>query len=605
MRKRRLWWRLFISYLWVPIVLLVGLGLYGSDVVERLYEAQLKSDLEARARLAAEAIDDLLVKKQPEKVDALCKLLGRVSQTRITAVLPSGQVIGDAEADPADMDNHGGRKEIQEALANGVGYIIRRSATLQNDRIYVAVRLMHADGPAAVVRASFPLTELNEAISRVHRQVLWATLVAALCYAVISLVISRRMSRPLEEIKAGVDRFAAGELNHRLRVVGSAEVTALAETMNRMAEQLDERIRTVLRQQNERDAMLSSMEEGVLAVDNDGTILSLNNACATLLGEDVAKLQGRGIYQVVRKADLLHFIETALASPAPVEGEFQIRGQQDRWVSAHGTLLHDPQRGKLGVLVVLHDNTRLRHLEEVRRDFVANVSHELRTPITSIKGFLETLVDGALEEKENAQRFLQIMLRQVNRLDAIIGDLLVLSRIERGAEEQRIEATRESIRGVLRAAIEMCEKKAADKGSKIELVCPEELTAEINAALLEQAVVNLLDNAIKYSNAGAVVEVHAACEGTELVIRVKDQGCGIEAQHLPRLFERFYRVDKARSRELGGTGLGLAIVRHIALAHRGSVSVESTVGVGSTFCLRLPLKAGGAASETGMGTSSS
>jgi two-component system phosphate regulon sensor histidine kinase PhoR len=246
----------------------------------------------------------------------------------------------------------------------------------------------------------------------------------------------------------------------------------------------------------------------------------------------------------------------------------------------------------------------LRHLEEVRRDFVANVSHELRTPITSIKGFLETLVDGALEEKENAQRFLQIMLRQVNRLDAIISDLLVLSRIERGAEELRIEVTRESIRGVLQAAIEMCEKKAIDKGVKIELVCPADLAAEINAALLEQAVVNLLDNAVKYSGAATVVEVRAASEGGDLVVRVKDQGCGIDAQHLPRLFERFYRVDKARSRELGGTGLGLAIVRHIALAHRGSVSVESTVGVGSTFCLRLPLSAGGGPSAAGAGTSS-
>ena len=249
------------------------------------------------------------------------------------------------------------------------------------------------------------------------------------------------------------------------------------------------------------------------------------------------------------------------------------------------------------MLVVLHDNTRLRHLEEVRRDFVANVSHELRTPITSIKGFIETLVDGAFEDKENAHRFLQIMLRQVNRLDAIICDLLMLSRIERGSEEQRIELSPESIRGVLQAAIEMCEKKAVEKAVDVELICPNELTGEINAALLEQAVVNLLDNAVKCSNPEAAVEVSAACEGAELVIRVKDQGCGIDAQHLPRLFERFYRVDKARSRELGGTGLGLAIVRHIALAHRGSVSVESTVGVGSTFCLRLPRSLSEGASE--------
>jgi two-component system phosphate regulon sensor histidine kinase PhoR len=300
MRKRRLWWRLFISYLWVPIVLLVGLSLYGSGVVQRLYEEQLKSDLEARARLAAEPIGDLLAKNQQGKVDALCKTLGRASRTRITAVLPSGKVIGDSEADPADMDDHGNREEIKQALADGVGVITRRSATLNEDRIYVAVRVMHGDRPAAVVRTSFRLTELNDALSRVRSRVFLAALVGALCYALISLVISRRMSRPLEEIKAGVDRFAMGDLSHRLRVAGSAEVTALAETMNRMAEQLDERIRTVLRQQNERDAMLSSMEEGVLAINNEGTILSLNKACATLLGEDPAKLQGRGIYEVIR-----------------------------------------------------------------------------------------------------------------------------------------------------------------------------------------------------------------------------------------------------------------------------------------------------------------
>ncbi len=516
MRKRRLWWRLFISYLWVPIVLLVALGLYGSDIVERLYMDQLRADLEARARLAAEPIEELLAKNEPGKVNALCKTLGHASRTRITAVLPSGKVIGDSEADPAEMDNHGNREEIKEALADGVGHIARHSATLDEKRIYIAVRVMHGGEPVAVVRTSYPLTALNDALSQVRNHGLLAVLFGTLCYAVISLLISRRMSRPLEEIKAGVDRFAAGDLNHRLRVGGSAEVTALAETMNRMAEQLDERIRTVLRQQNERDAMLSSMEEGVLAINNEGTILSLNQACATLLGEEPAKLQGRGIYEVIRKADLLQFIETALASPSPVEGEFQIRGAQDRWVSAHGTLLYDSQRGKIGVLVVLHDNTRLRHLEEVRRDFVANVSHELRTPITSVKGFLETLVDGAFEDKENAHRFLQIMLRQVNRLDAIIGDLLVLSRIERGSEEQRIELSSEPIRGMLQAAIEMCEKKAMDKAVKIELVCPEDLTAEINAALLEQAVINLLDNAIKCSNAGAVVEVGATCEGGSL-----------------------------------------------------------------------------------------
>ncbi len=430
---------------------------------------------------------------------------------------------------------------------------------------------------------------MTRTLGVVRGQFLAAALVGILCYAAVSLVISRRMSRPLEQIKTGAARFAAGDLGHRLPAAGPEEVAAVATALNRMAGQLDERIQTVLSQQNEREAMLSSMEEGVLAIDNNGTILSLNKTCASLLGGEPERLQGRSVYEVIRKPDLLEFVESALESGSPVEGEIQIRGPHDRWLMAHGTALRDPQRGTIGVLVVLHNVTRLRHLEDVRRDFVANVSHELRTPITSLKGFVETLLDGALDDRENAARFLRIMLRQVNRLDAIIGDLLALSRIEKGFEGQTIELAAEAVRGVLQGAVEMCEKKAVAKGVKIELVCPEDLSAEINAALLEQAVVNLLDNAVKYSDAGAAVEVRAERREAELVLEVQDHGCGIEAKHLPRLFERFYRVDKARSRELGGTGLGLAIVKHIALAHRGSVSVESTVGMGSTFTLRLPL----------------
>jgi two-component system, OmpR family, phosphate regulon sensor histidine kinase PhoR len=597
MRKRRLWWQLFVAFLSVPLVVLLTIGLYGSGGISRLYEDQLKADLESRARLAAEPIAELLTAGQVGRIDALCKTLGQASHTRITAVLPSGKVVGDSDANPEDMDNHKDRPEIRAALADRVGWQTHFSSTMQERRIYIAVPVSRGGRLIAAVRASIPLTALDNTLSQFRNHLLTAGVIGALACAAISLLISRRMSRPLEDIKAGADRFAAGDLGHRLRVSGSLEITALAETMNRMAEQLGERIRTVLRQQNEREAMLSSMEEGVLAINNQGTILSLNKACAALLGEEAAKLQGRSVYEVIRKADLLAFVESALASASPVDGDIQIRGDHDRWVSAHGTALHDPQRGKIGVLVVLHDVTRLRHLEEVRRDFVANVSHELRTPITSIKGFIETLVDGASEDKENAQRFLEIVLRQVNRLDAIIGDLLTLSRIEKGTEEQMIELAREPVRGVLQAAVEMCEKKADAKGVKIELTCPDDLVAQINAALLEQAVVNLLDNAVKYSNSETVVEVGAACEGAELVIRVADRGCGIEAQHLPRLFERFYRVDKARSRELGGTGLGLAIVRHIALAHRGLVSVESTVGEGSTFCLRLPIAPPSSSSE--------
>ena len=399
---------------------------------------------------------------------------------------------------------------------------------------------------------------------------------------------SRRVRQSLESLAEGVERLAEDDLSHRLYAADFLETRRLADALNRLAQRLESRMAAIVSQQHEQEAMLTSMEEGVLAVDREGTILNLNETCARLLGQEPAKLRGRRFHEAIRKPDLLSVVELALAEHSPVERDVRIVGPEDRWLHAHGTTLYDARRRQIGALLVLHDVTRLRRLESVRRDFVANVSHELRTPITSIKGFVETLLDGAMDDPETASRFLRIVLRQVNRLNAIIEDLLILSRIERGSEEATIELGEDRLAEVLQAAIEMCEKQAQDKGIAVLLACDPELVARINAHLVEQAVVNLVGNAIKYSEAGSQVEVTACRQDGEVLIAVKDQGCGIEAKHLPRLFERFYRVDKARSRELGGTGLGLAIVRHIALAHRGSIEVESTIGCGSVFTLRLP-----------------
>ena len=358
--------------------------------------------------------------------------------------------------------------------------------------------------------------------------------------------------------------------------------------MNQMAGQLDQQIQEIVNRENEHQAVLSSMEEGVLAVDQRATILHLNDACAQLLEVDKDKVRGRFVHEVIRRLSLLEFVERTLASPTRIEEDLDFFGSKNNLLHAHGAGLRDAENQLIGALIVIRDVSRLRHLENVRRDFVANVSHELRTPITSIKGFVETIFDEELEDKQQSLRFLGIVLKQVNRLDAIIQDLLTLSRVERGNEEQTIELEPEPLGDVLRSAVEMCEKKATDKQIRIEVQCPGELTARINAALLEQAVVNLIDNAIQYSNSASTIRVTGSQEADEVVIRVQDRGCGIAAMHLPRLFERFYRVDRARSRELGGTGLGLAIVNHIAAAHRGTVRVESEVGVGSTFSIHLP-----------------
>jgi two-component system phosphate regulon sensor histidine kinase PhoR len=265
-----------------------------------------------------------------------------------------------------------------------------------------------------------------------------------------------------------------------------------------------------------------------------------------------------------------------------------VRNGGERFLQAHGTILHDAEDRGIGALVVLNDVTRIRKLESVRREFVANVAHEIRTPVTSIKGFVETLLDGALENPKNAEHFLNIIGRQAERLNAIIEDLLSLSRIEQETESAEIALKEGRIIDVLQAAVQLCEKKAAGKKIAVRLACEEDVSAKINPPLLEQALVNLIDNAINYSGRGSPVHVEAARGDTEIIIGVRDQGCGIAKQHLPRLFERFYRVDKARSRKLGGTGLGLAIVKHITQAHGGNVTVESTPGEGSTFRIHLP-----------------
>jgi two-component system phosphate regulon sensor histidine kinase PhoR len=469
-----------------------------------------------------------------------------------------------------------------------VGRSTRYSATLREKMMYVAVPVERAGTVAAVIRTSFAVRTLGETLHGMYWRIVVAGLIAILLVAAASLAVARRIAGPLEAIRAGAERFARGQLRHRLPVSGAEEVRMLAQSLNHMAVQLDERIQTIVSQENERSAVLASMEEGVLAVDQRSTVLNLNDMCGRLLGVDPEKARGRLVHEVIRKSSLLEFVERTLTSAEPIEEDFELRGQVNRWLHAHGTGLHDAQRRKIGALVVLHDVTRLRHLENVRRDFVANVSHELRTPITSIKGFVETLLHENLEDRQTAIRFLQIVLRQVNRLDEIIQDLLVLSRLERGVEEHTIELGPSPLAEVLRSAVEMCEKKAADKTITVQVQCPEGLTAQVNAPLLEQAVVNLIDNAVKYSDRQATVRVIAAEQAGEVVIRVEDDGCGIEARHLPRLFERFYRVDRARSRELGGTGLGLAIVKHIVNAHKGSVTVTSAVGRGSVFSIHLP-----------------
>lgn len=588
MRRKRLFWRLFALLLAANAAAVLLAGFFAARQVRQWYVQHVRDTLEVQASETARLATPLFAAGQPDRLQEFCRSAG-AGPTRITAIFPSGLVAGDSREEPRNMENHADRPEIQQALAGAVGQSTRLSPTIRETMMYVAMPVRQGEHVIGVMRAAVSLRGVENALEAMRRNLLWVGLTGCLAVAAVSLIASRWISRPLEVVRAGAERFARGELLHRLPALGVEEIAAVADALNLMARQLQERIETIQRQQNEHEAMLMSMNEGVLAVDLRAAIISLNRTCAELLEVDPDKAAGRLLHETIRRAELLGFVEAALASDEPLEADLELCGAVRRLLRVQGTSLYGAQRQKIGALLVMHDVTRLRQLEEMRREFVANVSHELRTPITSIKGFVETLLDGAWDDRANAERFLKIIHRQVDRLDAIIGDLLALSRVEKGSEEQRIQFASESVRDVLAAALDMCQTKAFDKRIAIRLDCPADLRAEINASLLEQAVMNLLDNAVKYSEPDSLIEAAACCEGENLVIRVTDRGCGIEAEHLPRLFERFYRVDKARSRELGGTGLGLAIVKHIALAHRGSVTVQSALGKGAQFTIRLPL----------------
>ncbi len=590
MPRKRLIWQIFPPFLLIILIALVTITWLFSRTLDDFYRTETRRGLEAQGQLVVNQARDALLSGNLGALESLSVNLARQSGTRLTIILPDGRVVGDSEEAPAKMENHGRRPEIRTALGGQPGAATRYSATLQLEMMYVALPVLSNDQVIGCVRTALPISRIDKALEKVLFHVVNSGILIALIAALISLWVSRRISRPLVEMKRGAERFAGGELDRRLPVYKGEEMGGLAEAMNQMAAQLNDRLQTVVSQRNEQEAVLASMIEGVLAVDHHEGILRINRAAANLLGTDPGTAVGRSVQEVVRKPELQKFITESLKSRTSIEADMTLLSQgEELFLQTHGTPLRDAGGRTIGALIVVHNVTRLRRLENLRRDFVANVSHELKTPITAIKGAVETLLGGAMESPEDGQRFLRIANRQTDRLNAIIEDLLALSRLERDAETEGINLAVERLLPIFEAALQSCSTAAEAQGVEINLFCSNELVARVNAPLLEQAVVNLLDNAIKYSETDGVVILEGWQEGAQVKIKVQDRGQGIPKKHLPRLFERFYRVDAARSRAAGGTGLGLAIVKHIVQAHKGYVTVHSVPEEGSVFTMSLPV----------------
>jgi len=595
MPTKRLLTQLYISYLLVILICTLAVGGNALGWFDVLYYPLKERELLEKAHLVRSQViagltagGDAAGKRAV--IDPLCKAWGRDTATRFTVVTPDGVVVGDSKEDPAVMDDHSTRPEVRSALAGRVESRQRESPTLGIRMMYVAVPLEAAGRIVGALRTSLALTEIKKATRDIGLRILSGAVVVVALTGVMALLISRRLARPLVEMRQGAERFAQGDFERKLPVSDTEEIGGLAAALNSMARQLDRRIKTITRQQRELAAVLSSMTEGVLAIDDRGRVMSMNRAAAEMLGVDAAVVAGRPVSEVVRNPDMYEFVTRAREAQREVDEELSLRREGGNLqLQVHSSAMHDEQGMHCGTLVVLRDVTQLRRLERMRSDFVANVSHELKTPITSIQGFVETLTEGAIEDGPTARHFLSIIARQAERLNAIVDDLLSLSAIEQDAERGRVAMTRTSLSEPVQAAVASCRAKAAEARISIEVVCPEDIEATINSHLVEQAVRNLLDNAIRYSEPGSQVRVVVECDEKEARVVVQDHGCGIPAEYLPRIFERFFCVDKARSRKLGGTGLGLAIVKHILQAHGGRVSVQSTPRKGSVFTLHLPI----------------
>ncbi len=588
----KLFWRLCLTYLALLLGVLLAVDFYAGRVLRRDYIRAANDQLASLDRLA---------ESHPPPLNDLAALRAWAlwmaqSGARVTVITASGLVLADSAHDPESMENHADRPEFQKAMATGQGRSVRHSHTLDRDLVYHAVRYQPAAGPPVVVRMALPLAEINQALAEIRKRLLAASFIILILGGAASLLLSRGFSTRVERLKDFSRRVADGDFRPLPSDGSQDELTELARAQNETAARLDTTIRFLTEERNRSGAILRSMVEGVAVMDARERVIFSNQAFAEALNLDAGRCEGRPLLEVIRQTDLLAAIRKALESGEIVKSEMQVGTVYPRSFSVTAAPVEVFDSGtagslaapRTGVVVVLHDISELRRLERVRQDFVANVSHEFKTPLTAIQGFAETLLGGALEDDKNNRRFIEIIRDHSMRLARLTEDLLLLSRIEAGKLELELQpvALAELVEGCATTSL----LKASQKQLSLEINCPGGLPPVLgDANLLREVMQNLLDNAVQYTLPGGRIEVSAATRDREAILTVADTGIGIPLSEHDRIFERFYRVDAARSREVGGTGLGLSIAKHIVEAHGGRIWVESDVGRGSRFQFSIPL----------------
>ena len=572
-------------------MLVAGLSsLLAAVVLDRAVARRITDQVASRLTEETRLARDLLL-SEPDLAagaDALADRLGRDLGLRVTIIDASGKVLGDTDLDGEallSVENHADRPEVIEAMRAGTGRAVRYSRTLTENMLYVASRIDPDDPSRGVVRLAVPLTDVKKAQEEIRGPILVAALLSVVLAAGIGWVVARGPARRLEAMARAASDFAGGRTAVRAEAGGDDEVAVLARSLNRMADELQERLVLLERERSQLRTVLEGMVEGVVLTDPTGRILLANDAFRRIFNAQLP-VEGRRPLETARVPALQEAIESALEADEPVTREIALGGAQDKVIQA--SLASIRESGEtVGAVAVFHDVSELKRLERVRREFVANVSHELRTPLTAIKGYAETLRDGGLRDPETAAEFVRVIHRHAERLRALIEDLLDLAAVEQG--EARIDLAPVALRDVATQAEAVARPAAAGKRHTLTLDVPGDLPRVLaDRDRLGQVLINLLDNAVKFTPEGGRIEVSARPSSGRVVLSVKDNGVGIPPEDIGRIFERFYRVGRSRDRREGGTGLGLAIAKHLTQAMGGTIEVESRPGSGTTFRVSLP-----------------
>jgi two-component system phosphate regulon sensor histidine kinase PhoR len=581
--------RVLAGCLLVVLATLLLVGVVMESFLASRVSQNIGQAMESQLVLLRELVADRWRAEAPlASSEHLAQDLGDKLGMRVTLVALDGRVLGDSDLQikqVEELENHASRPEVAQALAQGRGSSVRWSSTLQVDLLYAATLLGEVAQPRLVIRLAMPLAALQESLAASRRLVAAALALGVLISLGVAYLVARGVTHPVKALTATAQEITAGNLSTRVRRYAPGEIGELGRAFDGMAQALQDRLDDLAREAGRQEAILRGMVEGVLLTDGQGLVLLVNQAFMDIFGLS-ADPTGRPYYEVARNPDLQEAMGRVMGGDKRLTRELRVLSPRERFVEAH--LVGVRGAGEQdGVVAVFHDVSERRRTEQMRRDFVANTSHELRTPLAAIKAAAETLLDGALDNPEHARNFVQMIARQSTRLEGLGDDLLSLARLESGRVELEREAL--SLSGLMESALLLAKDQAGRKGTPLE-ARPLDQEAFIlgDRRQLEQALTNLLDNAIKYGEPGRPVILEFTVRGQEAWLAVRDQGPGIAAEHLPRLCERFYRVDKDRSRRQGGTGLGLAIVKHIAQAHGGRVDASSEPGRGSTFTIRLP-----------------